>query len=57
MLTVLADEVAPTLDNALRHEPLREDRLAFLVELAGSLVAQLPLGDALTAVMRSARRE
>jgi transcriptional regulator with GAF, ATPase, and Fis domain len=58
MLTVLADEVAPTLDNALSHEPLREaqDRLAFLVELANSLVAQLPLGDVLRAVMRSARR-
>src|SRR5262245_29309422 len=58
MLTVLADEVARTLDNSLSPEPLREaqDRLTFLMELAGSLVAQLPLGDALTAVMRSARR-
>src|SRR5262245_1751674 len=58
MLTVLAEEVAPTLENALSHEPLREaqDRLTFLMELAGSLAAQLPLGDVLTAVMRSARR-
>src|SRR5215510_2710430 len=58
MLTVLADEVAPTVDNALSHEPLRDaqDRLAFLVELTNSLVAQLPLGDVLRAVLRSARR-
>ena len=58
LLTVVADQVALALDNALSHEQLREeqDRLTLLLELTNSLVSNLELRDVLTAVMRSARR-
>ncbi len=58
LLTVVADEIALALDNALSHEQLREeqDRLTLLLELTNSLVSNLELRDVLTAVMRSARR-
>src|SRR6266849_3226548 len=57
LLTVVADQVALALDNALSHEQLREeqDRLTLLLELTNSLVSNLELRDVLTAV-RSARR-
>src|SRR5207245_4389208 len=58
LVTVVADEIALVLDNALSHEQLRkeQDRLTLLLELTNSLVSNLELRDVLTAVMRSARR-
>ena len=58
LLTVVADEIALVLDNALSHEQLRkeQDRLTLLLELTNSLVSNLELPDVLTAVLRSAQR-
>jgi len=58
LLTVVADEIALALDNALSHEQVREgqDRLGLLLDLTNSLVSNLELRDVLTAVMRGARR-
>ena len=57
-LTVVADEVAVALDNALSHEQLHEgqDRLTLLLDLTNSLVSNLELRDVLSSVMRNARR-
>ena len=58
LLTVVADEIALVLDNALSHEQLRkeQDRLTLLLELTNSLVSNLELPDVLTAVLTSAQR-